>query len=95
MDVLLKNRFTTAKFGWQPRSFDPDLEKWLHRIKLPALLIWGDDDKLMPPAYAALWRERLPDARVVMLRDCGHVPQVEKAEQTIAEVRAFLKEVSR
>ena len=52
-----------AKFGWQPRWFNPDLEKWLHRIKLPALVVWGDDDKIMPPAYAALWRERLPDAR--------------------------------
>ena len=63
MDVLLRNRFTAAKFGWQPRWFNPDLEKWLHRIKLPALVVWGDDDKLLPPAYAALWRERLPDAR--------------------------------
>jgi pimeloyl-ACP methyl ester carboxylesterase len=60
MDVMLKNRFTVAKLGWQPRWFNPDLEKWLHRIKLPAFVLWGDDDKIMPPAYAALWRERLP-----------------------------------
>ncbi len=39
-----------AKLGWQPRWFNPDLEKWLHRIKLPALIVWGDDDKIMPPA---------------------------------------------
>ena len=50
MDVMLRNRFTVAKLGWQPRWFNPDLEKWLHRIKLPALIVWGDDDKIMPPA---------------------------------------------
>jgi hypothetical protein len=43
MDVMLHNRFTVAKLGWQPRWFNPDLEKWLHRIKLPGLVVWGDD----------------------------------------------------
>src|SRR6185437_5444797 len=80
MDIALKNRFTATKLGWQPRWFDPDLEKWLHRVKLPALVVWGDDDKVMPPAYASLWRERVPDARLVMIEGSGHLPHVEKAE---------------
>ena len=41
MDIMLKNRFTATKFGWQPRWFNPDLEKWLHRIKVPSLVVWG------------------------------------------------------
>ena len=94
MDVLLKNRFTVAKFGWQPRWFDPDLEKWLHRIKLPALVVWGEDDRIMPPAYAALWRARLPDARLVMVEECGHLPHVEKADLVARRVCAFLEEVA-
>src|SRR5947208_6515959 len=77
MDVMLKNRFTVAKFGWQPRWFNPDLEKWLHRIKLPALIVWGDDDKIMPREYADLWQQRLPDARLVRVKECGHLPHVE------------------
>ena len=47
MDVMLRNRFTVAKLGWQPRWFNPDLEKWLHPIKLPSLVVWGDDDKII------------------------------------------------
>jgi pimeloyl-ACP methyl ester carboxylesterase len=89
-DLLLKNRFTAAKFGWQPRWHDPDLEKWLHRIKLPALVLWGEDDKLMPSACATLWRERLPDARLVMVEGCGHLPHVEKAALVAGHVRDFL-----
>lgn len=92
MDTMLRNRFTATKLGWQPRWYDPDLEKWLHRIKLPSLIIWGAEDKIMPPAYAGLWRERLPDARLVMIEKCGHVPQIEKLAETIAPLRDFLAE---
>jgi pimeloyl-ACP methyl ester carboxylesterase len=91
MDVMLRNRFTVAKFGWQPRWFNRDLEKWLHRIKLPALVVWGDDDKIMPPQYAARWRERLPDARVVMVEGCGHLPHVEQAPLVAGHVLDFLE----
>ncbi|MGC2413132.1 MAG: alpha/beta fold hydrolase [Stellaceae bacterium] len=94
MDVMLKNRFAVAKFGWQPRWFNPDLEKWLHRVKLPALVVWGEDDKIMPPAYAALWQERLPDARLVMLERCGHLPHVERAERVTRHVLDFLEGVA-
>jgi pimeloyl-ACP methyl ester carboxylesterase len=95
LDTILKNRFTATKLGWQPRWYNPDLEKWLHRIRLPALILWGDEDKIMPPDYAGLWRERLPDARLVMIDKCGHVPQVEKMSETIGALRDFLAEVSR
>jgi pimeloyl-ACP methyl ester carboxylesterase len=89
MDVLLRNRFSAAKFGWQPRWLNPDLEKWLHRIKLPALVVWGRDDKLLPAEYGALWGERLPDARVVMLEGCGHLPHVELADAVVRHISGF------
>jgi pimeloyl-ACP methyl ester carboxylesterase len=94
-DIALKNRFTATKLGWQPRWFNPDLERWLHRIKLPSLVIWGNDDKVMPPAYAALWKERLPDARLAMVEQCGHLPHIEKAEILSRQVRDFLKGAAR
>ena len=94
MDVMLKNRFTVAKLGWQPRWFNPDLEKWLHRINLPALVVWGDDDKIMPPANAALWHERLPDARLVVIGQCGHLPHVEQAPLVADHVLDFLEGVA-
>lgn len=93
MDVMLRNRFTVAKLGWQPRWYDPDLEKWLHRIKLPALVVWGENDKIFPVAYAALWLERLPDARLVTLDACGHLPHVEHAAAVARDVRDFIEGV--
>jgi pimeloyl-ACP methyl ester carboxylesterase len=94
MEVMLRNRFTATKFGWQPRWFNPDLEKWLHRVKLPSLIVWGDDDKIMPPANAALWQARLPDARLIMVEGCGHLPHVEHAPAVAREVLGFLAGVA-
>jgi pimeloyl-ACP methyl ester carboxylesterase len=61
---------------------------------LPALIVWGDDDKIMPPAYAALWQERLPDARLVMVEGCGHLPHVEQAPLVAGHVHKFLEGVA-
>jgi pimeloyl-ACP methyl ester carboxylesterase len=49
----------------------------------------------MPPAYAALWKERLPNARLAMVEQCGHLPHIEKAETVSRQVRDFLKGVAR
>jgi pimeloyl-ACP methyl ester carboxylesterase len=96
IDTALKNRFTATKFGWQPRWLNPDLEKWLHRIKVPSLVVWGREDKVFPWQYAELWMKRLPDARgLVMVEKCGHAPHVEKADEVIPKIRAFLKEAAR
>src|SRR5260370_1070967 len=40
-----------ARLVWE-RPSDPRLAARLHRVRLPALLLWGDDDRLVPPAYA-------------------------------------------
>ena len=55
--------------------------------------MWGDDDKILPPVNAALWQKRLPDARMVMLKDCGHLPHVEHADNVARDVIAFLEGV--
>jgi pimeloyl-ACP methyl ester carboxylesterase len=91
MQILLKNRFAATKYGWEPRWFNPDLEKWLHRLKLPAHVVWGDNDKLLPPAYAEIWARELPRAKVTRVPQCGHLPHIEKAGPTARAVIDFLK----
>ena len=85
-DILLTNRFATAKFGWEPRWYNPSLERWLHRITVPTLIMWGKEDKLFPSAYAARWGERIAGSRVEIVPECGHVPAVEKPEITAKEI---------
>ena len=77
-DVNLKNRTITAKLIWQPRSYDPHLRKWLHRIDVPTLLIWGANDQLFPKEYAFAYQRLIPGSSVTIIPECGHMPQIEQ-----------------
>ena len=85
-DIALTNRFAATKFGWEPRWFNPALERWLHRISVPTLIMWGENDKLFPVAYAKRWGELIPGSRVEIVPQCGHVPAVEKPDITAREI---------
>ena len=85
-DLALTNRYAATKFGWEPRWFNPSLERWLHRISVPTLILWGKNDKLFPVDYAKRWGERIPGSRVEIVAECGHVPAVEKPELTTKEI---------
>jgi pimeloyl-ACP methyl ester carboxylesterase len=92
-DLQLTNRFMAAKLGWEPRWFNPALERWLHRIKVPVFVLWGREDKIMPSAYAKVWQERVPDVRVEIVPECGHLPQVEKADLAAQKILRFVEGV--
>jgi pimeloyl-ACP methyl ester carboxylesterase len=89
-DVNLKNRTITAKLIWQPRGYDPHLHKWLHRIDVPTLLLWGDDDRLFPKEYAAAYQHLIPGSGVSIIPECGHIPQVEQRAAFVAALEGFL-----
>jgi pimeloyl-ACP methyl ester carboxylesterase len=89
----MKNRLATAKLAWQPRLYNPHLAKWLHRIAVPTLVIWGDDDKVIPPAYGPAFAKLIPGARLEVIANCGHVPQLECAGQWVGKIAAFIDEV--
>ena len=90
-DVILKNRTTTAKLVWQPRSYDPHLHKWLHRIDVPAHLIWGANDRLFPKDYAFAFQRLIPGSSVTIIPDSGHLPHIEQREAFIAALEGFLE----
>jgi pimeloyl-ACP methyl ester carboxylesterase len=90
-DRQLANRFMAARLGWQPRWFNPALERWLHRISVPTLVVWGENDKLLPSAYAAVWKRSVPDVRVEIVPECGHSPHIEKLSAVAPNVLGFLK----
>ncbi|HEY4339935.1 MAG TPA: alpha/beta fold hydrolase [Steroidobacteraceae bacterium] len=94
LDVLIRNRYTFAKLAWEPRGFNPALEKWLHRIKLPTRILWGAQDKVIPSNYSQLWKQHLPQATVHLIDECGHLPLVEKHEATARLVNDYLNEVT-
>ncbi len=89
-DNLLNNKVTTAKLTWEPRLYDPQLRKWLHRINVPTQIIWGAQDRILPKAYADEWARLISGARVSIIPDCGHAPQIEAPAALEALVRDFI-----
>lgn len=89
-DIALKNRTTTAKLSWQPRSHDPHLAKWLHRIDVPTLLLWGDTDRAFPKEHALAYQRAIPGAKLVIIPKCGHVPQIEQPDAFVAALQSFI-----
>ena len=89
-DVGLKNQATTARLIWQPRGYDPNLHKWLHRIDVPTLLVWGAHDRLYPPDYAFAYQRLIPGSQAVVIADCGHLPHIEQRAAFVAALEGFL-----
>ena len=56
----------------------------------PALFLWGDRDRLVPSSFARHVSDALPHAGSVVMEDCGHVPQFEHPDETMAVIRGFL-----
>ncbi len=91
-EQMIRTRLIAARLGWEPRWFNPGLEKWLHRITCPTLLLWGAQDRLLPAAYASAWSARVPRLTHHRIEACGHSPHVEQTAATLTPLRAFLRE---
>jgi pimeloyl-ACP methyl ester carboxylesterase len=81
-----RNIYLDAPFG--PNGFYPRLSE----LEPPALFVWGTHDPLIPAAFARHVRRWLPDAEQIVLQGCGHVPQVERAEQTAGIMRRLFRQ---
>jgi pimeloyl-ACP methyl ester carboxylesterase len=77
-----------AKFLWPIP--DRGLQKRLHRITAPTLILWGEDDRIIPVAYAREFSKRIKNSHIEILTDCGHIPQIEQPAATFEAVSNFL-----
>ena len=85
-----KNALMTARLAWQPRFYDPQLAKWLHRLRLPTLIVWGAGDVIFPPLQAAAFERAIVGAQTVMIPDAGHLPHLEQPGAFVRAVTAFV-----
>ena len=75
----------TGKFIWPIP--DKGLKKRIHRVSTPTLLVWGKEDRLVPPVYADEFARRIPGARVQTVEGAGHAPHLEQPERVARIVR--------
>ena len=89
--MIYRAQVTAARVGWSPPYLHSlKLRSRLYRIKSPTLVIWGDQDKLVPPQHAEAYAEGIPDARVLTIPESGHCVVAEKPEEAAQAVLDFL-----
>jgi pimeloyl-ACP methyl ester carboxylesterase len=67
-----------------------DIRDCLKDISAPTLLIWGEDDALVPPVFGDILQQKIQGARLLMLKKAGHVSMFDQAEQFNSAVLSFL-----
>lgn len=71
---------------------DDDRYQRLGEIDIPTLILWGEDDALVPVSSAYEFDKRLPNSELIVYKGVGHIPMEEIAAQSAADVRAFIGE---
>jgi pimeloyl-ACP methyl ester carboxylesterase len=71
----------------------PDPTADLGKVAAPTLIIWGEEDKLIPAEHGAMIEAAMPDARLVTYPSIGHVAHEEDPERVAADIEAFLAEL--
>ncbi len=62
----------------------------IKQIRVPTLILWGDQDRLIPPDHAQQFLRDIAGSQLIMFPGLGHVPHEEDAAQTVAAVKTFL-----
>ena len=88
---IVRTREAFAHYGWRPYMHNPVLARWLHRIAIPTLVVWGEQDGIVSPDYGRAYAARIPGARFKTIANAGHYPQIEQPEATAEQVCAFIE----
>jgi pimeloyl-ACP methyl ester carboxylesterase len=71
-------------------TFDAKLPRYLHRLQMPTLLVWGKSDRLTPTAQHEMWAKALPNAKVRLFDNAGHLV-LDESRESLAAIADFLR----
>jgi len=88
--TLIRNREAAARLTWRPFMHNPALRRWLHRITVPTLVLWGESDRIVRPDYGRTFQHAIPGAQFQLIPASGHYPYLERPDAFVAAVTTFL-----
>jgi 4,5:9,10-diseco-3-hydroxy-5,9,17-trioxoandrosta-1(10),2-diene-4-oate hydrolase len=89
--ILSVLRSSATIFGGRADVLDPIIKN-LGNIKIPVLIVWGRQDRILPIRHACSAEEKLPNARLHMFDQCGHMPNFERPREFNTLVLNFLND---
>lgn len=90
LETLARERQMLAHYGWRPYLHNPGLRRWLHRVDLPSLVVWGEADGFAKPDYGRLLASALPTAVFTLVAGAGHYPEIEQPDAVARAIDTFV-----
>lgn len=88
----IKNNPPEPIIGLAKGCLKHDINERLSEIKAPTLIIVGEEDILIPIKYSKILNDKIRGSKLIIIKDCGHVPSIEKPEEFNRIVLDFLKD---
>jgi pimeloyl-ACP methyl ester carboxylesterase len=88
-------RTMTMRMCFKPYMHNPSLEGMLPKIRIPALVVWAEDDAIVPRECAERFARSIPGAKLHILPSCGHLAYMDQPHALAALVDEFLSSLSR
>jgi len=67
------------------------LEGKLNKITAPTLIVWGDSDKVIHVSSVQIFQKNIKNSQSAIIKECGHLPMLEKPQETASVYQDFLK----
>jgi pimeloyl-ACP methyl ester carboxylesterase len=83
-------REMSFRIAWKPYMYSQTLPHLLAGVPAPSLVVWGDDDKVVPMSAGTRYVEALPNARLQMVAACGHCVDMEQPDALAGHVIDFI-----
>jgi pimeloyl-ACP methyl ester carboxylesterase len=78
------------RIAWKPYMYSQTLPHLLGAVEAPALVVWGDDDRIVPMNAGDIYVENLPNAQMEVVSNCGHYVDLEKPAELAKRVTDFI-----
>ena len=92
-DVLWSNREMTSRLCWRPYMHNPVLPEYLKLVDVPALIVWGRQDGIVPVHAGEIYHQSLKGSTLHIIEECGHSPQFEKPQEFLDVTLGFLSKL--
>lgn len=83
-------REMSFRIAWKPYMYSQTLPHLLGAVRVPSLVVWGDDDKVVPLSAGKRYVEALPQTKLHVVESCGHCIDMEKPEVLAKLVTEFI-----
>ena len=88
--IRTANFAALAAYSHGPTTVDPELRSKLATVQAPALVVWGESDRIVSPAYGKSFADAFAKGKYVSIAEAGHLPQIEQPARVRAQLDDFI-----